>query len=974
MNIVEYNHSYAAAVAKMWNMSNSSWGNDDSLQTEQDVINRESNSGNIKLYLAIDNDEVVGYCSFSEYQQDEGASYLPLLNVRPDYHGKKVGKALILKVLEDAVASKWSRFDLYTWSGNIKAMPLYKKCGFFWEKDNERVHLMNFIPYLFQTTALTEYLTQIDWYQDSKRTIDMNQDGREEDGYDYYRYDFENEKTKLAFEFERSGRGLRMIETPDYKIVMTVPKKELVYNESYKVEFIIENKTNKPLNVDIKCINNKNITFESNTYVNVEKEEVVSLPFFVGKIKKAQLKNKTHPVVEANLYINGKKATFKVGIEPKSPLEMKLITGKYNHNLSDEYKGYLNIENNLDHKETFNICLPDSIISFKKKIEVTLDSKQKKSVKAPYTVSKYGIYNENAVISYGKNTIKKQLHELVKGPTSTFGGVLEAEAFLVSGNFALRYDLNQHNIILMNAWDVRSNSAFLAPQIGSPFSLEFSNSKPEIAFPDENYMTITYTSKTFKDVKVIVHARNEFGLVTLNYELLNEGPKRKLGLQVPIWHRLSQNYVPYNGSVLELEFDGADISNLYQEKLDENWLYDKKNNFGLIWDKELNVTIAGWRLHATVEDIELDTDGSYRTPDFILSYIHPNLKNFREFIGYYDEDKAITEYMDIKLNDGNPFASKDVSLKLSNTRKYQIAGTIEVADKSADIEESITVSPGVTKATVNLKDRVVNFEKMLFEVKGKTTLKEEGDSLIVNNGVIEYKVSNDYSDSVYSLMFDGHEWLDSNYPEPKERVWWGTFTGGINFRTYGVQDIAVLPEKRTAEFIEMKDNFGNNWQGVKISVTFEKEENLKGFTFDTYNLTLPGVPLLYSFTNVINDTGRHQNRGNERYITLKADDDKTKVTFKKGNTTYKCGDVGVEEDFKKLFTVSSTRDYKLNIYNRKNELLIDSQTGYTILFSEGWLTVPDGESKQFPGDFIFFTKEEKDKKAFKDLENIKFEV
>jgi len=132
MKIIEYDPIYASSIADMWNKSTSSWGNDDELRTAQDVINSEKNSGNIKTYLALENEEVIGYCSFSEYRQDEGAAYLPLINVRPDYHGKKIGKALILRVLEDAKKSKWPRFDLYTWSGNMKAMPLYKKCGFFW--------------------------------------------------------------------------------------------------------------------------------------------------------------------------------------------------------------------------------------------------------------------------------------------------------------------------------------------------------------------------------------------------------------------------------------------------------------------------------------------------------------------------------------------------------------------------------------------------------------------------------------------------------------------------------------------------------------------------------------------------------------------------------------------------------------------------------------------------------------------------
>ncbi len=68
------------------------------------------------------------------------------------------------------------------------------------------------------------------------------------------------------------------------------------------------------------------------------------------------------------------------------------------------------------------------------------------------------------------------------------------------------------------------------------------------------------------------------------------------------------------------------------------------------------------------------------------------------------------------------------------------------------------------------------------------------------------------------------------------------------------------------------------------------------------------------------------------------------------------------------------REYKLGVYNKENNLFLETQTGYTILFSEGKVTVADKESKQFPGDFIIFTKDNLEKDYLIDLENIKFEV
>lgn len=144
IKIVEYSHDLAAAVAEMWNHSRQGWGGGNDITTEENVRQQEENSINLNTYLAMEGDQVVGYCGLSEYREDQGALYIALLNVRDDYHGKKIGKQLVLKAIERTIQLKWPRLDLYTWAGNTKAVPLYKKCGFFWEERDDTVHLMNF--------------------------------------------------------------------------------------------------------------------------------------------------------------------------------------------------------------------------------------------------------------------------------------------------------------------------------------------------------------------------------------------------------------------------------------------------------------------------------------------------------------------------------------------------------------------------------------------------------------------------------------------------------------------------------------------------------------------------------------------------------------------------------------------------------------------------------------------------------------
>ncbi len=134
ITIVEYDPTYAAELAAMWTQSGDSWGGFNVEMTAESVRAEEEFSDHVNCYLAILGDEVVGYCKIGKWTQDEGALYIDTLNVRPDMHGRKIGKALVLRAVARTIELAWPRLDLHTWPGNTKAVPLYKKTGFFWEE------------------------------------------------------------------------------------------------------------------------------------------------------------------------------------------------------------------------------------------------------------------------------------------------------------------------------------------------------------------------------------------------------------------------------------------------------------------------------------------------------------------------------------------------------------------------------------------------------------------------------------------------------------------------------------------------------------------------------------------------------------------------------------------------------------------------------------------------------------------------
>jgi len=65
IRIVEYEVALAESIAKMWNLSTKHWGGEGNVRTAQHVIDQISTATFFNLYIALDGDEVVGYCSIS---------------------------------------------------------------------------------------------------------------------------------------------------------------------------------------------------------------------------------------------------------------------------------------------------------------------------------------------------------------------------------------------------------------------------------------------------------------------------------------------------------------------------------------------------------------------------------------------------------------------------------------------------------------------------------------------------------------------------------------------------------------------------------------------------------------------------------------------------------------------------------------------------------------------------------------------
>lgn len=285
LTIIEYNNSYAAKVADMWKKSMDGWAGYDMKfsTTEEEVIESEKESDSINKYLAKLGDEIVGYCKLEKFSDTTVG--ISILNTRFDLHGKGIGKKLVMKAIERAVELGYGEIDLYTWPGNTKSIPLYKKCGFMYEKNDRQTFLRNFIPGIVSNELFKDFFNRVEWYKGLKRKIDLEWDDINKDNMIYYEYLWEENGQMLRLNFEKKSRGLCLVETNDYLITAKVENQSLICEQSYIIYYEMINKSGKPLKVQIKGQSDRNIKYNAVKCVDIVDRLTIKEEFIVDKFE-----------------------------------------------------------------------------------------------------------------------------------------------------------------------------------------------------------------------------------------------------------------------------------------------------------------------------------------------------------------------------------------------------------------------------------------------------------------------------------------------------------------------------------------------------------------------------------------------------------------------------------------------------------------------------------------------------------------
>ncbi|WP_335871512.1 GNAT family N-acetyltransferase [Bacillus sp. 2205SS5-2] len=895
VNIVEYQEGLAKGIAKMWNESRENWGGDSSVSTEQSVLDQEANSTNLHLFLALVGEEVVGYCSLSQYREDEGALYIPLLNVHPQYQGLKVGKQLVLKAVEKTIESGWPRLDLYTWAGNTKAVPLYKKCGFFWEDRDDTTHLMNFIPSVLQLSYLKPFFDKHDWYSTSQRVLEVKPDGFKQGEHTLYEYKWEADQEFVSIQFERTGRGIRRIETNELSIEMNLADFKYLEKEEHFVQYKILNKTSSPLHVTLTGQSTAVVCHDVHQEVKINEHWEGAFPVTFQLAKQEPSPWKTHPSVETTVDINGHIFPLKMGVFPIQAGNLSLKSVQKQWKPAQMGTLFLDIESQLSDSSTWTVILPENdVVNWNiPKIEVEIEGKGRLSLPLDCELIKNGFLAQDVEVRVKPESGETfrfftRLTLAFPGYGAKFAGETKEQWVGYNGPFYVEIEKRNSMMKIGSIHETEDPLKLFTPMFGKPFSEEFAKKEADsfdfVELPEGLVMKTTLQSDAFSPLLLNTYTQLfGDGLIEIKHEVVNngEGAIPQVALLQPIFTSFKGMAIPQKEGIMIGDEALVPFMEYIRDKdISENWLFATNSNgetTGLAWPEEAVGRKDNWRFAVEYQAPSLSSgENVYFGPISVGINTSTNWSQWRERVvkNPASEMKECSMYA-LEPVGGDMISSvgEKVEYGFRSLLTPYLHGILTLNSEGneysteADKDDALSnvslliehKTPGVHQISgefhsLGQKAAVDSLQLVSGEKEIKIT--ETKEWWEVDNGVLSFKASASYYPGIFSLIYNGKETLHHQFPQAGPKSWWNPWGGGIGYLLHKVSPYSMLKETTTINTVKKYDQFGHEWSGLCIETAFTEHEEMKGVVLRQYALTLPEVEVLVVYAEIHQYSGK----------------------------------------------------------------------------------------------------------------------
>ena len=345
IEIVEYSDGIAAGIAAMFNSWDELWigGFTQGVPYTEDRVKKIYGKMRAEaILIAVDTQSKhpVGFCSLLQHWVDTEAAFIGLLGVSPEAIGKKVGKRLLLEAMSIAMERGFTRVDLYTWAGNTRAVPLYKKIGFMWNPEAGGVHLEGFIPEILKHPLSEPFFSRYNrpnvWYDLQKRDLAQAPDDVNEDGMLVYNYEFQDGENSLKVTIDRLCKSItgicRTIDGKRLKVQARVKEHLTVCGVPSVYTLQVENETDDDLTIEVELEGFSGLRFgaASKKKIKLAASDSAewSVPFRLDSTAELFRKELKTPAITTRLNVNGNDFTLATGLKVRPAAEIRTRWGQ----------------------------------------------------------------------------------------------------------------------------------------------------------------------------------------------------------------------------------------------------------------------------------------------------------------------------------------------------------------------------------------------------------------------------------------------------------------------------------------------------------------------------------------------------------------------------------------------------------------------------------------------------------------------
>ena len=319
----------AEGLARLFNESDENWpgGFTRGVPYTAERVSEDAKREKALAYLLLTfNGQIIGVCTVHEHWRDKKAGYIGFLNLHPKYHGKSLGRRLLFQGVKRAIEFGFERLDLHTWPGNLKAVPLYKKTGFFWVPGTQ-VYMQNYVPAILNHPVTKRFFDKHpDWYGDFKRDLKVEEDDMKEKGMNVFVCRWEKGGDELRVTIDRESFSIAGIEDDRISAMCWPAEHEAPRGFPQKIKWQVRNKTGGRTQCSLLVTTEEGIRISRKPpeFFALEPSQQIILDGEVKIDPKAEKKENDEPAhrIETNLFVDGILVPLATGIRLKPPIEL----------------------------------------------------------------------------------------------------------------------------------------------------------------------------------------------------------------------------------------------------------------------------------------------------------------------------------------------------------------------------------------------------------------------------------------------------------------------------------------------------------------------------------------------------------------------------------------------------------------------------------------------------------------------------